>query len=146
MSLHSTLRLHSASEVPACVRSLRWHRLPSLTLLIAFLPSCVSWHEQGPTPEAAIRNLAPSTVRITRADRSKLTLRSPAVAEDSIVGQPVPAARSAATPRVAVPLGEVPAWLPPALRPSWSAWQQTAPTSFTKTPPNGYARPCTKGG
>jgi len=107
MSFLSTLRLHSATEAPACVRSLRWHRLLSLTLLIAFLPSCFSWHEQGPTPEAAIKNLAPSTVRITRADRSKLTLRSPAVSGDSIVGQPVPAARSGATPRVAVPLGEV---------------------------------------
>jgi hypothetical protein len=101
----STLQLDSTSEVPFYVPSPRWHRLLSLVLLTTFLASCVNWHVEGPTPEAAINKVGESKVRITRTDGTKLTLWSTVVKGDSIVGQPKGFARPG--PRMAVPLADV---------------------------------------
>lgn len=95
---------HATSKLPGFVG---WRRSLSLVLLTAFLSSCFQWQAQGPTPEAAIKKAAPSTIRITRTDRSKLTLRNPVVARDSIVGQPVSSTPTTTTARVAVPLTQV---------------------------------------
>ncbi len=79
-----------------------WHRLVTSMLFIGFLPSCVSWQVQGPTPDAAIRDLGPSTVRVTRTDGNKLMLFNAAMSGDSIVGD---AAKTG--PRVGIPLADV---------------------------------------
>ena len=105
MRRSSTLQLTFTTEVPLFVLSRRWYRLLSLVLLTAFLPSCVNWHVEGPTTEAAINKVGQSKVRITRTDGTKLTLWSTVVKGDSIVGHPRGFTRPG--PRMAVPLADV---------------------------------------
>jgi len=79
-----------------------WQPLLSLVLVTTFLPSCVNWQAHGPAPEAAIRNLGASTVRITRTDGTQLMLWNAVMSGDSIVGG---ATRTG--PRAAVSLADV---------------------------------------
>jgi hypothetical protein len=84
------------------------HRAGTLVgLILLALSGCTTWRTQGPTPEAAIRSLAPRTLRITRIDGSNLTLRNPVVSEGDLVAEPLPATRHGEASRVRIPLAEV---------------------------------------
>ena len=51
------------------VWSARLRKLLSVSLLIAYLPSCYSYQELGPTPQAALQNPPESTLYITPGRR-----------------------------------------------------------------------------
>jgi hypothetical protein len=64
----------------------RLRKLLSVSLLIAYLPSCYSYQELGPTPQAALQNPPESTLYITRGGGSTVELRETATVGDSVVG------------------------------------------------------------
>ena len=76
-------------------------------LLIAAFSGCMTWSMQGPSPEAAIRNLAPRTARVTRSDGSVVTVRNAVVTEGHLVAEPSPANPNGAASRVRIPITEV---------------------------------------
>jgi hypothetical protein len=85
----------------------RQFRPISLAFLIACLPSCYQWQEQGPTPKAALENRRQSPVYITRKGGSITELRHVVIVGDSVVGEVVARRAGVARPRVAIPLSEV---------------------------------------
>jgi hypothetical protein len=61
----------------------------ALSLLIAFswlLNGCHSWQTQDVAPAGYIQSQHPGKIRLTLQDATQLTLKSPAVMGDSIVG------------------------------------------------------------
>jgi len=70
-------RLPAFPVEPAGVRvsPARLRKLLSVSLLIAYLPSCYSYHELGPTPQAALQNPPESTLYITRVEGSTVELQ-----------------------------------------------------------------------
>ena len=85
----------------------RLRKLLSVSLLIAYLPSCYSYQELGPTPQAALQNPPESTLYITRGGGSTVELRETATVGDSVVGLGVPTRRVLPKPRIAIPLSDV---------------------------------------
>jgi hypothetical protein len=79
----------------------------AISMMLAFLPSCFRWQEQGPTPRAAMARIHPATARITRVDQSKVVVHRPSLSADSIVGEAESAKHDTATTRIAVPLSQV---------------------------------------
>jgi len=63
------------------------HRLLG-TVLLGHLVACTSWRTQAVAPEALVRDRAPSAVRITRIDHSRVVVHRPVMEGDSIVGRP----------------------------------------------------------
>ena len=55
-------------------------------LLLVYLPACTSWQVGTSTPAQFVQTEQPDRVRVTRADGTKMELRSPVVQGDSLVG------------------------------------------------------------
>ncbi|HEU5358074.1 MAG TPA: hypothetical protein VFU45_03050 [Gemmatimonadales bacterium] len=62
---------------------LRRRRLAGLLLLL-FLPSCNSWQVAQPTPAAYLQNERPASARVTRTDGTRLVVRTPSLAVDTL--------------------------------------------------------------
>lgn len=52
-----------------------------------FLSACSSWRTQPVTPRELIETQHPGAVRVERLDRSRIELRHPRLAPDSLVGE-----------------------------------------------------------
>jgi hypothetical protein len=102
-------RLPAFPVEPAGLRVLpaRLRKLLSVSLLIAYLPSCYSYQELGPTPQAALQNPPESTLYITGVGGSTVELRETAAIGDSVVGLGVPTRQYLSRPRIAIPLSDV---------------------------------------
>jgi len=70
---------------PQQPRQERCRAKPLLVLLI-YLSGCTSWHVQQVAPAQVITDGHPSTVRVTRADQSRVVLRHPTIVDDTLVG------------------------------------------------------------
>jgi hypothetical protein len=104
----STPLRHSPPRPCAHVQKGRCRSLLSLLLLIAFLPGCYRWRDEGPTPRAALQGSPQSTeVYITRTRGSDIVLWNAQVIGDSVVGEGRAARKSDPRPRVAIPLAHV---------------------------------------
>jgi len=70
------------------MRALRSRRSPiACVLLLLYLPACHSWHTGTPTPAQFVETERPQSVRVTRTDGTTLTVKSPVVRGDSLVGR-----------------------------------------------------------
>jgi len=58
----------------------------ALLLLLIYLSGCTSWEAQQVAPAQVIADRHPSTVRVTRADQSRMVLQHPTVLGDTLVG------------------------------------------------------------
>jgi len=105
--LSSQLRLSPVVRCGTPGWRTRRHTALSLVLLIAFLPSCYRWHEEGPTPRAALQGASRHTVYLTRSGGSTVVLRNAVVVGDSIVGKREGVRTRDPRPRVVIPLAEV---------------------------------------
>jgi hypothetical protein len=63
-----------------------WRRLVSTLLLLTYLPACSTWQVGTPTPAQFVEQKKPHSIRVTRTDGSRITLTSPMVRNDSILG------------------------------------------------------------
>lgn len=70
------------------MRTLRSHRSPiAFVLLSLYLPACTSSHVVAvPPPAQLVETARPPSIRLTLTDRSALTLGSPMVRGDSLLG------------------------------------------------------------
>ena len=66
--------------------SLRRYRPVALVLMVLHLSACLSWQPTTVSPPQLIEGEEPSQVRITRTDGERVTIHSPQVRADSIVG------------------------------------------------------------
>lgn len=67
-------------------RRSRCYQWLALLLLLAFLPSCTSWHTIPATSEAIQGPKPLSSIRVTLADHSTIVLDGPAIIHDTLVG------------------------------------------------------------
>ncbi len=73
--------------MPSSMRVLRSRRQAISALLgVLSLSACHSWQVGTPTPAQFVEREHPERVRVTRTDSSTVTLDSPAVRGDSLVG------------------------------------------------------------
>lgn len=85
-----------------------WKRPYSIFLLCVYLSACSSWHVVTPSPAQYVQDERPSSVLVTRTDRSTLVLRSPTVREDSLTGTTTTGLARGDTARtVSLPLADV---------------------------------------
>ena len=74
--------------MPSSVRLLRSRRPGASALLcLLHLTACHTWQAGMPTPAQFVEREHPDRVRVTRADGSIMSLESPAVRGDSLVGR-----------------------------------------------------------
>ena len=73
--------------MPSSLSLLRSRR-PTISALLGvlYLTACHSWQVGTPTPAQFVEREHPAQVRVTRTDHSTVTLDSPAVRGDSLVG------------------------------------------------------------
>lgn len=65
----------------------RLHKPPiGCALLMLHLPACTYWHTGTPTPAQFVEKEHPETIRVTLTDSTTLTVTSPAIQGDSLVG------------------------------------------------------------
>jgi hypothetical protein len=85
-----------------------WQRTLSALLLAAYLPACSAWHVGTPTPAQFIEKEHPESVRVTRNDGTTLTLGSPMVRGDSLIGTTTGGlARPEPSATIGIPLADV---------------------------------------
>lgn len=82
------------------VTQARWRKVAASVLLAAHLAACTSWQVENVKPAQLIATKAPSEVRVTRPDDSKVVLTRPAIVGDSLRGW----SRGA---QLGMPLGDV---------------------------------------
>lgn len=83
------------------------HRLVPLALLLA-LGGCRTWEPATGAPDRLIADVRPSSVRVTSADGSRVTLKNPIFVNDSIVSAVAPPAGALVQPpRLGVPANDV---------------------------------------
>jgi hypothetical protein len=76
-------------------------RARPLLLLLCYASGCTSWQVQQIAPAQLVADRHPSTVRVTRADHSRLVLQQPAIVADTLVGAEA-SGRPAGEARIAV--------------------------------------------
>ncbi len=84
-------------------------------LPLAFIPAapvvalagCLSWHSEALSPAQLIATRKPPVVRITRTDSSKVVLRDPEVAGDTLFGRPQSPSNDSLGERTGIPLAGI---------------------------------------
>jgi hypothetical protein len=84
-------------------------------LPLAFIPAavvlalsgCMSWRSEALSPAQLIATSKPSVVRVTRTDSSKVILRDPEVAGDTLFGLPQSALDDSLGDRTGIPLAGI---------------------------------------
>ena len=85
-----------------------WRRILSVVLLVTYLPACSSWQVGTPTPAQFVEQEHPDRVRVTRIDGTTITLYSPTVRADSLIGTTTGGlARPVPSDAVGIPLAQV---------------------------------------
>jgi hypothetical protein len=79
----------------------------SALLTALYLASCHSWQVGTPTPAQFVEREHPAQVRVTRTDSSTVTLQSPTVRGDSLVGLLAGTPGGDSARQAGVPLGDV---------------------------------------
>jgi len=80
-------------------------RMLAPCLAIVTMIACTSWHAVDVTPAEYMRANEPEVIRLTRSDRSRISLRAPVLRGDTIVG--LTGAGSGSARQVSVPLSSV---------------------------------------
>lgn len=74
---------------------------------VVALAGCLSWHSEALSPAQLIATRKPPVVRITRTDSSKVVLRDPEVAGDTLFGRPQSPSNDSLGERTGIPLAGI---------------------------------------
>ncbi len=91
---------------PALVQACRGHACPQAFLLFS-LSACMSWRSQPASPAQLIPAEKPPVVRVTRSDSSKVILRDPEIAGDTLYGRPQSSLQAEPADRTGIPLAGI---------------------------------------
>ncbi len=61
-------------------------RIVACVAFLIYSLACTRWHVVGPTPADYLQTHRPSEVRLTRSDSSRISLRTPVLRGDTLVG------------------------------------------------------------
>jgi hypothetical protein len=68
------------------IRQALWRKVAAPLLLATHLAGCTSWRVENVPPAELLQTTAPSEVRVTRPDDSKVVLTRPGIVRDSLWG------------------------------------------------------------
>jgi hypothetical protein len=74
---------------------------------VVALSGCMSWRSEALSPAQLIATRKPPIVRVTRTDSSKVILRDPEVAGDTLFGRPQSAVNDSLGDRTGIPLAGI---------------------------------------
>jgi len=79
--------------------------IPAMAAVV--LSGCMSWRSETLSPAQLIETRKPPVVRVTRADSSKVILRDPEVAGDTLFGRPQSSLEDTPGGRTGIPLAGI---------------------------------------
>ena len=74
---------------------------------VVALSGCMSWRSEAVSPAQLIATRKPPVVRLTRTDSSKVILRDPEVAGDTLYGRPQSSLNDSLVDRTGIPLAGI---------------------------------------